>query len=329
MLRAQCQYITSSFYNLNSLEKLKYLTATARSEILARVVPKSGDSFDFDFPIGLVVEAIFEDIDVKKKVLSQLAAVLPVDTLISSNTSSLSISEIAKVIPKPERVVGMHFFNPAEKMPLVEIVRAKQTSDKTVVLIAAFASKLGKSPVVVEDVPGFLVNRILFPYLAEALKLLAEGFSVQAIDEAALEYGMPMGPLRLLDEIGLDVAEHVTKVMVDGYGERMKGPDFLSILVAKGRKGKKSGGGFYEFSSSPSQVWLGLGDALKLPITKTESRNVLERRLFDAMKAEAKLCYDQGVAGVKGPEAIAQINLASIMGIGFPAFRGGILADSQ
>lgn len=308
------------------LEKVKHLTPVARAEILSRVSTKSGDNFEFDFAVGLVVEAIFEDLEVKKKVLSQVAAALPTDVIISSNTSSLSISEIAKVIPNPDRVVGMHFFNPAEKMPLVEIVRGKQTSVKTIVQIAALASKLGKSPVVVEDVPGFLVNRILFPYLAESLKLLADGFSVVAIDEAALEYGMPMGPLRLLDEIGLDVAEHVSQVMVAGYGERMQGPDFLSILVAKGRKGKKSGGGFYDFATSPTQVWSGLGETLKLPILRTASQAEIQARLFNAMINEAKLCYEQGVAGAPGAEAFAQINLASIMGIGFPAFRGGVLA---
>lgn len=312
----------------NNLERIKYLSETDRSSILSRIFPKSGDSLDFEFPIGLVVEAIFEDLEVKKKVLSELASVLPEDAILSSNTSSLSISEIAKVIPNPSRVVGMHFFNPAEKMPLIEIVRGKQTSDKTVVLIAALASKLGKSPVIVEDVPGFLVNRVLFPYLAESLKLLAEGFSVHDIDEAALEYGMPMGPLRLLDEIGLDVAEHVSQVMVNGYGDRMKGPDFLSVMVSLGRKGKKSGGGFYDFSNSPSTAWSGLAEALKLPAPKPGSRIELEKRLFSAMINEAGLCYLEGVAGDAGPEAVAQINLASIMGIGYPAFRGGVLAGS-
>lgn len=308
-----------------NLAKVRHLSDSARAEILGRIKGSSGDSFQFDFPIGLVVEAIFEDLSVKKKVLSQIAGALSPEAIIASNTSSLSITEIAKGIAHPARVVGMHFFNPAEKMPLVEIVRGKQTSDKTIVVIAALATRLGKSPVVVEDVPGFLVNRVLFPYLAEALKLLGEGYSVFDIDHAAMEYGMPMGPLRLLDEIGLDVAKHVTQVMVDGYGDRMKGPDYLSTMVAKGRKGRKSGGGFYEFGATPHVAWPGLKDLLNLPIPKTASRIEIEKRLFEAMTSEARRCFEEGVAGAPGAEARAQINLGSIMGIGYPAFRGGVL----
>jgi 3-hydroxyacyl-CoA dehydrogenase/enoyl-CoA hydratase/3-hydroxybutyryl-CoA epimerase len=309
----------------SNLDRDKRFSTTEKEAILKRVNISTPDSNNLDFAIDIVVEAIFEDMEVKKQVLSQVAREIDPNAIIASNTSSLSISEIASVLPNPSRVVGMHFFNPAPKMPLIEIVRGKQTSDKVVVLLSALTSKLGKTPVVVEDVPGFLVNRILFPYLAESLKLLAEGFSITDIDSTALDYGMPMGPLRLLDEIGLDVAEHVSKVMVAGYGERMRGPDYLATLVSLGRKGKKNAAGFFDFANGEAKPWSGLSQALALPASKSSSKVELERRLFGAMQAEAKLCYQEGVAGRVGPEALAQINLASIMGIGFPAFRGGVL----
>ena len=310
----------------SSLEKDRRFKESEKEQILKRISLSTPESSELDFIPSLLVEAIFEDMEVKKKVMGDLAKQFDPSAILASNTSSLSITEIASTLPDPERVAGLHFFNPAQKMPLIEIVRGRQTSDKVVVLLAALASKLGKTPVVVEDVPGFLVNRILFPYLAEALKLLGEGYSVESIDKAALEYGMPMGPIRLLDEIGLDVAEHVSKVMVAGYGERMKGPDYLASLVAQGRKGKKNGAGFFTFESDRAVPWPGLAQALNLPPAKSGSKTEIERRLFGAMQAEAKLCYHEGVAGMPGPEALAQINLASIMGIGYPAFRGGILS---
>ncbi|MCB0360738.1 MAG: 3-hydroxyacyl-CoA dehydrogenase family protein, partial [Bdellovibrionales bacterium] len=157
----------------------------------------------------LVVEAIVEKLEVKKKLFQRLADITSPDTILASNTSSLPISEIAAGISGPQRVIGMHFFNPVERMPLVEVVRSQQSDIRSIAMTAALAVRLGKYPVVVEEVPGFLVNRILSPYLVEAAWLLSEGYTVREIDRAATSFGMPMGPLRLLDEVGLDVAGHV------------------------------------------------------------------------------------------------------------------------
>jgi 3-hydroxyacyl-CoA dehydrogenase/enoyl-CoA hydratase/3-hydroxybutyryl-CoA epimerase len=282
--------------------------------------------------VQLALEAIVEDISVKKKLFTELSEKLPADAILASNTSSLSITELARGIEAPDRVVGMHFFNPAEKMPLVEIIRGEQTSDKSVVIVAALASKLGKFPIVVSDVPGFLINRILSPYLNEALQMLLEGYRVEDIDRAATAFGMPVGPLRLLDEIGLDVAAHVAQVLEKGYGARMKAPLVVSKLLEIGRKGKKSGGGFYDWHKSKhskSQVAV-YSEIYTILNVHTALRSIqdltpLTERLVFSLLNEAVRCLDESVSGTPGPEAASQIDLGMVMGIGFPPFRGGIL----
>jgi 3-hydroxyacyl-CoA dehydrogenase/enoyl-CoA hydratase/3-hydroxybutyryl-CoA epimerase len=186
---------------------------------------------------------------------------------------------------------------------------------------------MGKFPIVVNDVPGFLVNRVLIPYLNEAVFLLQEGHSVQEIDSAALAFGMPMGPIRLLDEVGLDVAAHVSKVMVAGYGERMNVPAFAEKLMSIDRKGRKNGRGFYDYSGKKHLPWDALTKTLELPTTpKTKlSREQITDRLVLHLVNEAMKCLNQGVAGSDKTLAEKQIDLGTVMGIGFPPFRGGIL----
>jgi 3-hydroxyacyl-CoA dehydrogenase/enoyl-CoA hydratase/3-hydroxybutyryl-CoA epimerase len=218
-------------------------------------------------------------------------------------------------------------------MPLVEIIRGATTSDKTIAVVAALASKLGKYPVVVKDVPGFLVNRILSPYLNEAAYLIEDGFSILDIDRVAARFGMPMGPVRLLDEVGLDIVVHVSEVMIKGYGARMATPPFADMLVKAGRKGKKNGKGFYDFSEDgrTATPFAGLRDllALKKPARSGDDQVIFDR-LFMALINESIRCLDDGVAGTPGPDAAQQIDLATVMGMGFPPFRGGLLhfADS-
>ena len=276
----------------------------------------------------LIVEAIVEDMKVKKEVFKKLEVVVSEETVLASNTSSLSIDEISSAVDHPERVVGMHFFNPAEKMPLVELIRGEKTSDKTVIYGAALSSKLGKYPVVVEDVRGFLVNRLLSPYLVEAAHLLAEGVPAKIIDKVAVKFGMPMGPLRLLDEVGLDVASKVNQIMVDAYGDRMEGPRFAEQLVSLGRYGKKSGQGFYLHEGKKATLEPMLTTLLDLPPRKEESQidsEEIKLRLMLPMVNEAVRSLDEGVAGVPGKDAAGQIDLATVMGTGFAPFRGGVL----
>jgi len=304
----------------------KYLGESERSFMLNRIEICSKDSPNMG-NVNFVIEAVFEDLNLKRSILSSVAKLVPSDCIIASNTSSLSLSEIAAAVDNPERVVGMHFFNPVEKMPLIEIIRGKKTQDKIVAIVAALAVKIGKFPIIVEDVPGFLVNRILTPYLNEAAFLLSDGYEVKDIDKAATGFGMPMGPCRLLDEVGLDVASHVSEIMLKGYGDRMKGPGHARALLDIGRKGKKSGGGFYDFRDKETSPYPGLREALKIsvPAKSSGDKTHITNRLIMSLVNEAVKCLDEGVAGKPGREAAQQVDLGTVMGMGFPPFRGGLL----
>lgn len=306
--------------------KLRYLSSFERAALANRI-----DWIQFTTPTiartQVVIEAVFEDINLKKRIFADLAAGVSHTCILATNTSSLSVSEMAADIPAPERFVGMHFFNPVEKMPLVEIIRGAKTSQETITKVAALATEMGKFPIVVEDVPGFLINRILIPYLNEAVYLLEEGHSIVDIDRAALAFGMPMGPIRLLDEVGLDVAAHVSKVMTAGYGERMNVPPFAEKMIALDRKGKKNNKGFYDYSGKQSAPWKDLRSSLSIPSTPKvpQSQEELAERLILHLVNEAMKCLHQGVAGQDPELAAKQIDLGTVMGIGFPPFRGGVL----
>jgi 3-hydroxyacyl-CoA dehydrogenase/enoyl-CoA hydratase/3-hydroxybutyryl-CoA epimerase len=308
------------------LSKLRYLSSFERAAVANRIdwLQFSSDTVSRS---GIVIEAVFEDMGLKKKIFSGLAKEVSPTCILASNTSSLSVTEMAKELAHPERFVGMHFFNPVEKMPLVEIIRGEKTSDEAIAKVAAIATEMGKFPIVVRDVPGFLVNRILIPYLNEAVYLLQEGHSVQEIDGAALAFGMPMGPIRLLDEVGLDVAAHVSKIMVEGYGERMAVPNFAEKLLELGRKGRKSSAGFFDYHGKESKPWEGLASTLGLPARPetAASREEIAERLVYHLVNEAMKCLDEGVAGSDRELAEKQIDLGTVMGIGFPPFRGGVL----
>jgi 3-hydroxyacyl-CoA dehydrogenase / enoyl-CoA hydratase / 3-hydroxybutyryl-CoA epimerase len=274
----------------------------------------------------LYIEAAVENLEIKRKIFSEIAESKSKETIIATNTSSLSLKDIFDGMPEPSRAIGIHFFNPVEKMPLVELVRLKETSDKTLIRSARFVSKLGKYPVVVEDVPGFLVNRILTPYLAEASQLLKEGASFTALENTATKFGFPMGPFRLIDEVGLDIAHKVEEILGAAYGERMKGAEFLTLVSKKGLLGKKSGKGFYVYEGKKTRLNSSLLSELGISENEsTLSQSEIEDRLILSMLGEAFLAYHEGVAGIPGQEASNQIDLASIMGFGFPPFRGGIM----
>ena len=188
---------------------------------------------------------------VKQRVLGDYAAQMAPDAIIATNTSSLSVDKLAAGLPHPERVVGMHFFNPVKRMPLVEVVRGSATSDAVVARTARLALDLGKTPVVCKDVAGFLVNRVLGPYLDEAVRLAEAGADLEAVDRALVDFGMPMGPYELLDEVGLDVALHAAGSLAEAYGERMLPSQHLKPLVDAGHLGKKTGRGIYVWEGAP------------------------------------------------------------------------------
>ena len=271
--------------------------------------------------VDLVVEAVVEQMAVKKQVLREVEEVLPEEALFTTNTSSLSVTELATASKRPERVVGLHFFNPVHKMPLVEVVRGEETSQETLATALGFALDMGKNPVVVEDGPGFLVNRLLAPYLNEAGYLLEEGAGVRSVDQALSDYGMPMGPCRLLDEVGLDVAHHVAGVMAEAFGDRMKPAGIVDRLLEDGRVGKKGGLGFYVYDDGrQKKVDPELKKVLPRPEEAPPGADEVRRRCLYLLVNEAAHALEDGIVDEPG-----MVDLAMVMGTGFPPFRGGPL----
>ena len=275
---------------------------------------------------AVTIEAVVEKLAVKRAVLAEWEAAVPKEAIFASNTSTLPISEIAVGAIEPGRVAGMHFFNPVHRMPLVEVIRGERTSDETVATVFALAKTLGKTPVVVRDAPGFLVNRILAPYLSEAVRLVQEGCRIEDVDAAMTAFGMPVGPLALLDDVGLDVASKGGEVLQAAFPERLTlGGE--EALAAAGRLGRKNGRGFYEYENgkrgSPA---LEAYAALRVE-RRSESplpSGVMEARLVLPMINEAAFCLEDRI--VDDP---ARLDLAMVFGTGFPPFRGGLLRHAD
>ncbi len=312
------------FYRNLQKRKLTPRQYQQKVNLIAPVLDYSGfQGVDF------VVEAVIEKMDIKKSVLKELEGQVRDDCVIASNTSSLSVSEMQSVMAKPERFGGMHFFNPVHRMPLVEVIRGDKTNDETVVKIYQFSKQLGKTPIVVKDRPGFLVNRLLMPYLNEATWLLADGATIEEIDETLLDFGMPMGPMELIDEVGVDVGEKVAHILNAGFGARMEPAPFNTKIVAAGRLGKKNGKGLYQYLDSSGkkkelnpEIYTILGVT---PEKGKVSRQEIVDRCILPMINEASRCLDEKIV-----ETAAEVDLGMIMGTGFPPFRGGLLryADS-
>lgn len=276
----------------------------------------------------LVIEAIVEILEVKQSVFADVAERVSDETILASNTSSLSIDLIGEDTPQPQRVIGMHFFNPVHRMPLVEVVCGQATSDRAVSTVVELSRRLGKTPVIVKNGPGFLVNRLLGFYMTESLWLLEEGNSVESIDEAMTQWGMPLGPLALIDEVGIDVAIKVAHILAAAFGDRLPLPPWTDRLTETGRLGTKSAAGIYRYSGGQRQGpdpeirgLLGLASP-----TASSSAADLVDRLVLPMVNEAARCLDEEIASSAG-----DVDLAMIMGTGFPPFRGGLCrwADSQ
>jgi len=271
----------------------------------------------------VVIEAVVENEGVKVGLFKELQKVLPSEAIIASNTSTISISRMGQAVARPENFAGMHFFNPVERMPLVEIIRGDKTSDATVVTLVALAKKIGKTPIVVRDCPGFLVNRILFPYMNEALVMLEEGASPRDLDKAATKFGMPMGPITLHDVVGLDTALYAGRVIAAAYPDRATTPRIVAELVQAGRLGQKSGAGFYSYAKGSR----GADDPALAPILnrcragqRAFDSEQISDRLFLPMLTEASRVLMEGIVREPG-----DVDMGLILGIGFPTFKGGIL----
>lgn len=279
----------------------------------------------------LVIEAVFEDLELKHGVLRDLEKIVKDTCVIASNTSSLPIARIAEVSARPDRILGMHYFSPVHRVPLLEVVRTKHTDPRAVATAVAVGRRQGKTVIVVHDGTGFYTTRILAPYLNEAAQLLTEGVSVDVIDRALVDWGFTNGPLHVLDDIGIDVASHVATVMHEAFGERLRAPDVLGALRADDRRGRKNGRGFYLYGRGhkaslrvDDTVYHALRSKLRvaqparsLPHTRPMPEEISLRCTIPLVN-EALRCLDEGIL-----RSARDGDVGAIFGLGFPPFRGG------
>jgi 3-hydroxyacyl-CoA dehydrogenase / enoyl-CoA hydratase / 3-hydroxybutyryl-CoA epimerase / enoyl-CoA isomerase len=272
----------------------------------------------------VVVEAVTENEELKTALYRQLSTAMKKDAILATNTSTISITRMAEAWPEPSRFIGMHFFLPVDRMQLVEVIRGKRTSEETVATIVELSKRIKKTPIVVNDCAGFLVNRILLPYMTEALALLLEGASMDAVDRVATKFGMPVGPIALQDMVGLDTSCFAGKVLAAAYSDRALKITLLDDLIAAKRLGKKTGAGFRKFAGTKGKPVDDPTFAPFLEKHRTAKREVtdqeIEDRLFLSMLLEAVRTLEEGI--VREP---AHVDMGMILGVGFPPFRGGIL----
>ncbi|WP_444898566.1 fatty acid oxidation complex subunit alpha FadB [Microbulbifer sp. VAAC004] len=313
---------------LSKLVDRKRLTPVKMGEVLNRIEPTL--SYDGFNDIDVVVEAVVENPKVKHAVLKEVETKVSEDTVIASNTSTISINQLAEPLSRPENFLGMHFFNPVHKMPLVEVIRGEKTSDTAVARVVAYANKMGKKAIVVRDCPGFLVNRVLFPYFAGFSMLVRDGADFQAVDKVMERWGWPMGPAYLMDVVGIDTGVHAESVMAEGFPDRM-GKTFTAasdVMYEAGRYGQKNNKGFYNYEQDkkgrPKKVATEESYALLKPHVaerrEFEKDEIIERMMVP-MATELARCLEEGIV-----DSPAEADMALIYGIGFPPFRGGIFA---
>ncbi len=288
-----------------------------RSRIVASTNP--GNLRD----VQIVIEAASEKLEIKKKIFDDLAGKTPANAILATNTSALPIDEIAARTGAPARVVGLHFFNPVSRMKLIEVVVGKNTSDETREHALAFARQIGKLPVLVRDSPGFLVNRVLFPYLLDAAEIFQGGVGVEEIDQPLVQWGMPMGPLRLIDEIGVDITVDIADTLQKAFGRRDEAPAILGKMLAAKLLGRKSGGGFYKYEGKTQTP----NETLKewqTPSGENFAAEGITNRLIFLMVNEAARCLEEKV--VATPE---DADYGMVLGTGFPVVRGGPLRFAE
>ncbi|NMH66777.1 fatty acid oxidation complex subunit alpha FadB [Shewanella salipaludis] len=317
-------------------EAAKLLTAQVQRgrstpEKMAKVLNNITPALDYA-PVShadVVVEAVVEHPKIKAQVLAEVEQYVGADAIIASNTSTISINLLAKSMQKPERFCGMHFFNPVHKMPLVEVIRGEHSSEETIASVVAYASKMGKTPIVVNDCPGFFVNRVLFPYFAGFNGLLAEGADFAAIDKVMeKQFGWPMGPAYLLDVVGLDTGHHAQAVMAEGFPDRMgkSGVDAIDVMFDNKRLGQKNAKGFYQYSVDRRGKPKKDLDPVSYELLKNafgelkhfEADDIIARTMIP-MIIETVRCLEEGI--IASP---AEADMGLVYGLGFPPFRGGV-----
>jgi 3-hydroxyacyl-CoA dehydrogenase / enoyl-CoA hydratase / 3-hydroxybutyryl-CoA epimerase / enoyl-CoA isomerase len=280
--------------------------------------------------VDIIVEAVVENPKVKKAVLAEVEKLVRKDCIIATNTSSISIDLLSEAVERKENFLGMHFFNPVHKMPLVEVIYGAKTSKEAIATVAAYASAMGKTPIVVKNCPGFLVNRVLFPYFGGFLAAIRDGADFVKVDKAMEDFGWPMGPAYLQDVVGMDTSHHVGDVLAEGYPDRM-GKTFrtaLDVMYENKRFGQKNGVGFYRYETDPKGKPKKTADPASYELIKSVQPNGQKEmadeeivdRLMLPMIIETARCLEEGIV-----ESVPEADMGLIMGIGFPPFRGGAL----
>jgi len=279
--------------------------------------------------VDIVVEAVVENPKVKQAVLAEVEGQVKEDTILASNTSTISINLLAKALKRPENFVGMHFFNPVHMMPLVEVIRGEKSSEEAVATTVAYAKKMGKNPIVVNDCPGFLVNRVLFPYFGGFARLVSAGVDFVRIDKIMEKFGWPMGPAYLMDVVGIDTGHHGRDVMAEGFPDRMKDDraSAIDVLYEANRLGQKNGKGFYSYETDKQGKPKKVFDAAVMDVLKPviyEQRELSDEDIINWMMIplclETVRCLEDGIV-----ETAAEADMGLVYGIGFPPFRGGAL----
>ncbi len=311
---------------LSKLVSIKKIDVEQMGKVISSIKPTLSYA-DFG-AASVVVEAVVENEKIKKSVLKEVEMVVAPNTVIASNTSTISITRLADGLARPENFCGLHFFNPVHKMPLVEVIRGAKTSDETVATVVAYALKMGKKPIVVGDCPGFLVNRILFPYFGGFAALVHEGVDFARIDKVMEKFGWPMGPAYLLDVVGIDTAFHAASIMAEGFPDRMSYSYESSMekMYKAKRYGQKNSKGYYQYSvdkkgkpkkdADPAVAALLYPNGAKKEVTDEE---IIERIMYPMIFESARCLSDKIVSSA------IEVDMGLLLGIGFPPFRTGAL----
>ena len=306
-------------YNYKLFDKQRKRRILSKAQLQSKMLQLSGGTDFTSFNrTDVVIEAVFEDLSLKQQMVADIEANAKPETIFATNTSSLPIHKIAEKAQRPENIVGLHYFSPVEKMPLVEVIPHESTSEETIATVVALAKKQGKTPIVVKDQAGFYVNRILAPYMNESAHILLANEPIDKIDTALLDFGFPVGPITLLDEVGVDIGAKIMPILVAELGARFKGPDVFDVLLNDGRKGRKSGKGFYTYKGKKKEVDKSVYKLLKLTPESKLSDNDIALRCVLPMLNEAVRCLDDGI--IRSPR---DGDIGAIFGIGFPPFLGG------
>ena len=310
--------LKTSWDLLSKKVKRRQITPAQRQQQMARIT--GGIDYQGFARRDVVIEAVFEDLTLKQQMVREIESHCQPQTIFASNTSSLPIEEIAAGAQRPENVIGLHYFSPVDKMPLVEVIPHLNTSGETLVTIVALARSQGKTPIVVADQPGFYVNRILAPYINEAMRCLLEGEPIEHIDRALVKFGFPVGPLQLLDEVGIDVGSKISPILQQAYGERFAAPAAFEAVLKDGRKGRKNRKGFYRYDQPRWQRKkpdASLYTLLNItPQARQSEAQIAERCVM--MMNEAARCLDEQVI-----RCARDGDIGAVFGIGFPPFLGG------